>query len=115
MSRIINLPSGETATLRDPRELKQKDRAKLYSVDVDGSISSGMAMMDRLISILVEEWSFDLIPPSIKLENLGELSLADYDVLQKEADGAMKVLFPALAQTEESEADPKAPTAKSKD
>lgn len=115
MSKIINLPSGETATLRDPRELKQKDRAKLYEVDVDGSVGSGMAMMDRLISVLVTEWSFDLIIPSIKLEMLGELSIADYDALMAEAEGAMKILFPSLNKTEATEADPKAPTAKSND
>ena len=113
MSRIINLPSGNTATLRDPKTLKQKDRAKLYEEDVDGSVKSGMAMMGRLISVLVEEWSFDLLLPSIKLEMLGELSIADYDALTEEAEGAMSVLFPALAKTEAAEADPKAPTAKS--
>lgn len=113
MSRIINLPSGATATLRDPRELKQKDRAKLYEEDVDGSVKSGMAMMARLISVLVEEWSFDLMLPSVKLEMLGELSIADYDALSEEAEGAMSVLFPALSKTEAAEADPKAPTGKS--
>jgi hypothetical protein len=115
MSKIVNLPSGETATLRDPKSLKQKDRAKLYEVDVDGSVKSGMAMMDRLVATLIEEWSFDLILPSIKLEMLGELSIADYDALSAEAEGAMGVLFPSLAKTEAAEADPKAPTAKSND
>jgi hypothetical protein len=113
MSRIINLPSGATATLRDPKTLKQKDRAKLYEEDIDGSVKSGMAMMARLISVLVEEWSFDLIPPSVKIDSLGELSIADYDVLVEEAEAAMSVLFPALTKTEAAEADPKAPTAKS--
>lgn len=112
MSRIINLPSGETATLRDPKTLKQKDRAKLYSVEADGSVAAGMAMMSNLIAILVEEWSFDLIPPSVKVDSLGELSIADYDTLMDAANEAMPVLFPQLSQTEVSEADPKAPTVK---
>jgi hypothetical protein len=113
MSRIINLPSGNTATLRDPKTLKQKDRAKLYEVEVDGSVKSGMAMMDRLIAVLIEEWSFDLILPAVRIEMLGELDIADYDFLSAEAEKAMAVLFPALAKTEAADADPKAPIAKS--
>ena len=113
MSKIINLPSGKSATLRDPRELKQKDRKKLYSTEADGTVAGGMNMMDNLLSILIEEWTFDLIPPSVKIDSLGELSIADYDVLMEAANEALPVLFPKTAATEETEADPKAPTGNS--
>lgn len=114
MSRIINLPSGATATLKDPRELKQKDRKRTY-VDTKGepSLASGLAMMDNLIAVLIEEWSFDLIIPSVKLESLDELSTADYDMLQAEAEEALPLLFPRLSKSVENEADPKATTADS--
>lgn len=105
----ITLPSGATVTLRDPKTFKQKDRRKLYtSVDADNAIVSGLAMFDNMIALLVEDWSFDLIPPSVKIESLDELSVTDYDALQAEAEEAMKVLFPKLNETSD---DPKAPTA----
>ena len=111
MSRIINLPSGATATIKDPRTLKQKDRKRTY-VETNGSpsLASGMAMMDNLIAVLIEEWSFDLIIPSIKLESLDELETGDYDALQDEAEKALPLLFPRLGKTVENEADPKAIT-----
>jgi hypothetical protein len=112
MSKEITLPSGATVTMRDPRTLKQKDRAKLYD-DADGqaTVKTGMNIMSKLIAILVEDWSFDLVPPAVKIDSLGELEIADYDALLEEAEAAMPVLWPKLAQTTETEADPKAPTA----
>lgn len=107
MSKIVNLPSGATVTLRDPRELKQKDRAKLYIKNEDDSVAGGLALVNNLMAILIEEWSFDLIPPAVKIESLGELSIADFDALQEEAEKAMPVLFPALA--DKNNTDPKAP------
>lgn len=107
MSRIINLPSGQTATLRDPKTLKQKDRAKIFNAGANGN---GMDIMDTLISILVEEWSFDLIIPSVKIEMLGELDIPDYDLLVKEAESAQAVLFPDLNQPLGKDVDPKAAT-----
>lgn len=108
MSKIVNLPSGATVTLRDPRELKQKDRAKLYVKSDEDSVAGGLAVINNLMAILIEEWSFDLIPPSVKIDSLGELSIADFDALQAEAEKAMPVLFPNLA--DKADADPKAPT-----
>jgi hypothetical protein len=35
--------------------------------------------------------------------------MADYDVLAEEAGKAQKMLFPSLAKTEETEADPESP------
>jgi hypothetical protein len=116
MSKIINLPSGATATIRDPRTLKQKDRQKvLVSVNSENnSVAAAVSFTDSTIAVLVEEWSFDLLPPSVKLESLGELSIADYDALAEAANDGIQFLFPQLRQTAETEADPKATTANSK-
>jgi hypothetical protein len=48
-----------------------------------------------------------LIPPSVKPESIGELSIEDYDALQEECQKFMALLFPQLAATVEGEADPK--------
>lgn len=114
MSKIINLPSGATATLRDPRSLKHKDRRQIIGgVSVEKTVSNGYELIDNMIAVLVEEWSLDLLPPSVKMDSLGELSIPDYDALQKEAEEAMGALFPQLAKTDQTEADPKATTGSS--
>jgi len=112
--KIVTLPSGHTATLHDPKGLKVKDRKKIFA-GADGleGIAQVMALTDGIISCLVKEWSFDLIPPSVRIESLGELSLADYDTLIEAASEAQEALFPSLNKTLESEADPKADTANS--
>jgi NAD-specific glutamate dehydrogenase len=107
MSKIIKLPSGNTVTLRDPKSMKQKDRKKIY-VDGEVTISTGLAMMENIMAMLIEEWTFDLLIPSVKVDSLGELDIDDYDALNDHAQEALVLLFPRLNKTEESEADPKA-------
>jgi len=110
MSKQIKLPSGATATLKDPKTLKVKDRKRvLRASEVDG----GDLSKDSLIAMLVEDWSFDLVIPSVKLETLDELDMADYDALVEMTKEAQEVLFPSLAKTDETEKDPKATTADS--
>lgn len=97
MSKIINLPSGATATIRDAKTLKVKDRRAIMLAAGDDSLSQierGLNMKDAIIAAIVEEWSFDLLPPSVKRESLDELDIADYDLLSEEADKAMTVLYP---------------------
>jgi hypothetical protein len=104
----ISLPSGATVELRDPKSFKQKDRRKIYEAVVgEATTASGLAMQDALIASLIESWSLDLIPPSVKIESLGELDIADYDALAARATDAMAILFPQL--NKESD-DPKALT-----
>jgi len=113
MSHKVTLPSGAEVTLRDSSTFKQKDRAKLYAVTSgESAISDGMSMMDNLLAVMIEDWSLDLIIPSVKIENLGELTIPDYDALIEEAEKAMPALFPKFGKTEETESDPKAPTEK---
>ena len=116
MSKELTLPSGATVVLRDAKTLKVKDRNKVYEAASNGEgIMQAIGLIDGLIAILIESWSFDLILPSIKIETLGELDIGDYDALQKETEETQKIIFPALAKTVEAEQDPKAPTANSKD
>jgi hypothetical protein len=111
MSKEIKLPSGATATLREASELRQKDRDKLYPILTEANAESASHLAKTLIAILVEEWSFDLLPPSVKLDSLGELTLGDYDALEAEATAIMPALFPALKDV----TDPKATVASSTD
>ena len=117
MSKTIQLPSGATATLRDPKELKHKDRLRVYKgVDINAvSIETSYIITSNLISVLVTEWTLELLPPSVRADSIGDLEIADYDALAKEANDVMPLLFPQLAQTPENEADPKAPTDSSND
>jgi hypothetical protein len=117
-SKVITLPSGNKVTLKDPKELRQKDRVRIYKSNGDESKSQlerGVDMVDNMIAVLISEWDFDLLPPSVNLEVLGDLSIDDYDVLQAEAESAIPVLFPKLAKDLEGELDPLVLTESSKD
>jgi hypothetical protein len=112
MSKLIKLPSGATVTLRDPATLKQKDRMKVYrNADASETVTNGMALLDNFIAVMVEEWSFDLLPPSVKPESLGELSIVDYDTLRIEVEKSLPALFPSLSKNAENVDDPKVLTA----
>lgn len=115
MSKKVTLPSGASATLKDPKNLKVKDRKRVMrSAETEGGdLSRAMALSDALIAMLVEEWSFDLVIPAVKIDVLEELDMKDYDYLIEQTKEAQKVLFPSLAETPENEADPKAISANS--
>jgi hypothetical protein len=117
MKTDITLPSGETVTLKDPSELRVKDRKRIIkSSDGDeGQMSKALALGDAVIATMVKDWSFKLIIPSVKIESLDELTPADYDALQEACQEAQQFLFPSLGKTDENEADPKATTANSND
>ena len=115
MSKKVTLPSGATATLKDPKNLKVKDRKRVMrSAEAEGGdLSRAMALSDALIAMLVEDWSFDLVIPAVKIDVLDDLDMKDYDYLIEQTKEAQKVLFPSLAETPENEADPKAISANS--
>ena len=112
MSEKITLPSGATVTLKDPALLRVKDRKRvLKTADVDGGdLTRALALGDALIAMLIEDWSLDLLIPSLKIDNLDELEMKDYDALVDATKDAQKFLFPSLGETIENEADPKAPS-----
>lgn len=107
----ITLPSGATVSLRDPKELRVKDRKKIYANagKADEGIMQALSLTDGLLAVLIEDWSLDLIIPSVKIDSLDELEMADYDFLVEETKEAQKVLFPALAKTEANEKDAESP------
>jgi hypothetical protein len=117
MSKEVKLPSGATVILKDPSLLRVKDRKNVIkaSDSVEGELSRALVLGDSLIAMLVESWSFDLIPPSIKLESLDELEIPDYDALVEATKDAQAKLFPSVEKTIENEKNPKAPTANSND
>jgi len=116
MSKQVKLPSGATVTLKDPSLLRVKDRKRVMkaSDSAEGELSRALQLGDALIAMLVEEWSFDLLIPSIKMESLDELEIADYDALVEATKDAQDALFPSIAKTIKNEADPKADTTNSK-
>ena len=111
-SKKITLPSGATVTIKDPANLRVKDRNRVIKAGdgLSGDIAKGLAFSEALIATIVEDWSYDLIIPSVKAESLEELEIADYDALVKASEEISAVLFPTLAKTDENEQDPKAPT-----
>jgi hypothetical protein len=112
MSQKITLPSGATVTLKDPASLRVKDRKRvLKTADVEGGdLTRALALGDALIAMLIEDWSLDLLIPSLKIDNLDELEMKDYDALVDATKDAQKFLFPSLGETIENEEDPKAPS-----
>jgi hypothetical protein len=103
MSKVIKLPSGETVTIKDASTLKQGERKKIMLIagSDENAVSVGLKIVDALLAILVEEWSFELMLPSVKVAILDELSIADYDVLAEEAQKAQSVIWPKFDDNEE--------------
>ena len=116
MTTKITLPSGATVTIKDAATLRVKDRNRVIKAGdgLTGEIAKGIAFSEALVSTIVEDWSFDLIIPSVKPESLEELEIADYDALVKASEEVSKVLFPALADTPENKKDSESPLGDSK-
>lgn len=115
-TKKIKLPSGGWAKLKDPSTLRVKDRTKvLRHAGKEEGLMQAISILDGLIALMVEEWSFEMPPPGIKIQSLGELTLADYDTLSEEAQKAQEVLFPKLTQSEETEKDVESPFGDSND
>lgn len=113
-SKRIELPSGGWVIFKDPTKLKVKDRKKVFlNANNQEGIMQALSLIDGMLAILIEEWSFEMPIPAIKVSVLDELSMADYDKLSEEAGEFQKILFPGLTKTDVTEADPNSPFAKS--
>lgn len=99
----IELPSGNNATFRDPETLRVKDRSKVLMAigNENNSVAQGLKLIDGLLALLIKDWSFDMIIPSVKIDSLGELSIPDYDALTKAAEEARQKLFPSFEDSED--------------
>lgn len=112
MSKEIKLPSGATAVIKDPKTLLMKDRNRvLANASNDEGLMQAVSLQNGLIAVMVESWTHDLIPPSVKISSLDELTIADYDALSAEALVAQSYLFPNF--TDDGANDPKVITANS--
>jgi hypothetical protein len=111
----ITLPSGAKVKLKDPTLLRVKDRKAVMRAGdkEEGDLAKALALGDAVIAMLVEEWDFDLIIPSVKISSLDELEIKDYDALVEATQDAQKALFPSLSKNDANEADPKADTGNS--
>ena len=57
MSKTITVPSGNTVTLRDPSELRVKDRTKvLAAAQGQEGLLQTMSMLDGLMAVLISAW-----------------------------------------------------------
>jgi hypothetical protein len=110
MSKLLKLPSGNTVTVKEETDYTLKDRKyvlrNLNQNDLD-NISDMMDVLERVIIVSIEEWSFDLIPPNIKAESMDELKLDDMDVLNRFAKTALTTLMPNLMDKGDGESNPK--------
>lgn len=94
-----NLPSGGWVELRDASELKAKDRKRVMRNLGDPQEGHVMAsvvdMTDGIIATMVTAWELpyllDAPLPSVQIDVLDELELADENVLQKLTEGAAKM------------------------
>jgi hypothetical protein len=111
MSRKITLPSGATVTIKDAADLKVKDRNRIMRAgDKETPAEKGIAIGNALLSTIVEDWSYDLLIPSVKEDSIEELPIPDYVALMKQTEDLTKELFPDLKNTVENESDPKVVT-----
>lgn len=115
--KTVKLPSGAEVVLRDPKELRVKDRKRIYenASKADEGIMQALSFTDGLIAVLVESWTLDLLPPSVRIASIDEMEMADYDFLVEATKEAQNTLFPKLGKTDETEKDTESPFDNSKD
>jgi hypothetical protein len=113
MEKTITLPvSGATVILRDPKELKQKDREKVWAAisPDDNFLIQGNSTIKGILAIIIKSWTLDLLVPSLAISSLGELDIADYDALLEEATKVQEMLFNSgFADTKKNQDNPDSP------
>jgi hypothetical protein len=110
MSKKITLPSGATVTLKDAGDLKVKDRNRIMLAgNKDTEAEKGIAIGNALLAAIIEDWSYDLLIPSVKEETIEDLPIPDYVALMKETEDLTKDLFPDLNDTDENKLNPDSP------
>ena len=110
MSKKITLPSGATVTIKDALDLKVKDRNRIMVAgDNKGDAEKGIAIANALLAAIIEDWSFDLLIPSVKADSIDELPIKDYVALMDETTSVTTDLFPELADTDKNRQNPDSP------
>jgi hypothetical protein len=82
-SKTVKLPSGAEVVLKDPKTLRVRDRKKVFeqASNAKEGIMQALSLSDGLLAILIESWTLDLIIPSVRIESIDEMEMADYDYL----------------------------------
>jgi len=99
--RDLILPSGGEVVLRDPRQLRARDKRYVVSHMRDDQSSAGRVLdvFDGTISMLVERWTLPYLPaaplPKDMPSILDELQIPDYDALHTAVGPAVELLFPS--------------------
>ena len=117
-SKTVTLPiSKAKVVLKDAATLKVKDRKKVFlnAAKADEGIMQALSLTDGLLASIIESWDLDLPIPSIRINSLDEMEMADYDFLTEETKDVQKMLFPALNQTDATEKDSESPFGNSND
>lgn len=105
MSTRHALPSGGWVEIRDPAELKAKDRKRVMRGMSDPEEGHMMAyavdMTDGILAMMIVAWELPYLPeailPSQQLDILDELELADEQLLQGLVEPVAKMLRPGGA------------------
>lgn len=100
MTTKHTLPSGGWVELKDPADLKAKDRKKVMrdmNDPEEGHMMGAMVdMTDGILAMMVVAWDLPYLPeapiPSVQLDISDELSLADDQVLQGLCEPVAKML-----------------------
>jgi len=77
--------------------------------DNKGEAEKGIAIGNALLAAIIEDWSFDLLVPSVKSDSIDELPIKDYVALMDETANVTKDLFPELADTDKNRLNPDSP------
>lgn len=106
----VELPSGGYAVLRDPQSVTARERKPLET-DMARAYKTGnvdeLNFADRLVALMVKEWSLPSGVPSGDVEALGDLPGWDLDALRVAVQDPATSPFLAVA---DSKPDPKGPT-----
>lgn len=102
--RHVDLPSGGWAELRDPREVRTKDRKRAVAgIDMEGpKVVAALDMMSGMSVLLVEKWTVPYAPFNgatrlgITFEDIDELIPGDTDALNNACLPAQRLLFPEM-------------------
>lgn len=124
--RTVTLPSGHTATLREPAELKNRHRKQVLKemgLEVEAgsrqvTINGGefmAAMNSAILRVTVTDWDVTdddgetMQLPSLDPESLDELSAADGAFLEKQVEPMRALILPDFGPSPD-EASPTQPS-----
>jgi len=103
MEKVITLPKSKaTVTFRDPDDILQKDREKMWSfIDTEANqLLATNSALKGLMVVMIKSWTLDLILPSVMPSSLGELKSADYDAIGAAVQEWIGILTPDFTSDE---------------